>query len=60
MKGKWLRFWVDFAMLLAFLALGLFMGVVLLEYLAGCGALYTDSEGVRHMGECLWLPVGDK
>ena len=49
---------VVFTILLALFAL--FMGVVLLEYLAGCGALYTDSEGVRHMGECLWLPVGDK
>jgi hypothetical protein len=60
MSGKWLRFWRDFLLIVVLIACGLFMGVVLLEYLAGCGALYTDSEGVRHMGECLWLPIGDK
>lgn len=47
----------DFLMVIAMaLAVG-FLGIVLLEFLVGCGAMYTDSEGVRHMGECIWLNV---
>ena len=32
--------------------------LVILEFLAGCGAMYTDSEGVRHTRECLFINTG--
>ena len=54
---KWLRRLIDAVCLLVVALFSMLMGLVLLEYMAGCGALYTDSEGVRHVGECIWIPV---
>lgn len=56
-KRKGIKFLVDLVFVVCIALTGMFMAVVLLEYLAGCGVMYTDSEGVRHMGECIWLNV---
>jgi len=34
---------------------GLFLSVLVLEWLYGCGVFYTDVDGVRHIGECTWI-----
>lgn len=34
---------------------GLFLSVLVIEWLYGCGVFYTDVDGVRHLGECIWL-----
>ena len=34
---------------------GIFLAVMLLEWMAGCGETYVDSKGVRHANECLFL-----
>jgi hypothetical protein len=47
--AKWLA---SVALTLVFIALGV---VVLAEWLAGCGETYTDSKGVTHANECLFL-----
>jgi hypothetical protein len=31
------------------------VAVVLLEWMAGCGGTYTDSKGVQHVNECLFI-----
>jgi hypothetical protein len=31
------------------------MAVFLLEWMAGCGETYTDSKGVQHANECLFI-----
>lgn len=56
-KRKVIKFVIDFVCVVVMALLAGFMGIVLLEYLVGCGAMYTDSEGIRHMGECIWLNV---
>ncbi len=33
------------------------MAVIVLEWFAGCGESYTDSKGVRHKHECLFLDL---
>jgi hypothetical protein len=33
------------------------MAVFLLEWMAGCGETYTDSKGVRHANECIFIRV---
>ena len=35
--------------------IGLLMTVFLLEWMAGCGETYTDSKGVQHANECLFI-----
>lgn len=56
-KRKGIKFLVDLVFVVFIALTAMFMAVVLLEYLAGCGVMYTDSEGNRHIGECLWLNV---
>jgi hypothetical protein len=36
-------------------AIGLLVAVLLLEWMAGCGETYTDSKGVQHVNECLFI-----
>ena len=43
-----------------FVLMSLLFSLLILEYLAGCGAMYTDSEGVRHTRECLFINAGGK
>ena len=33
----------------------LFMLLVLVEWMAGCGETYIDAKGVRHQHECIFL-----
>jgi hypothetical protein len=35
--------------------IGVLMAVFLLEWMAGCGETYTDSKGVQHANECLFI-----
>ena len=35
--------------------IGLLMTVFLLEWMVGCGETYTDSKGVQHANECLFI-----
>lgn len=37
------------------LVIGALLAVVLLEWAAGCGESYTDSQGVTHLNECLLI-----
>ena len=36
-------------------ALSVLGAVFLLEWMAGCGETYTDSKGVQHANECLFI-----
>lgn len=47
--ARWLA---TVAAVTAFAVLG---AVVLLEWMAGCGETYTDSKGVQHANECLFI-----
>jgi hypothetical protein len=38
---------------------GIAIGVLLLEWLAGCGETYVDAYGVRHQYECLFIPLNN-
>ena len=40
---------------LAVIAFTGLMGIVLVEWAAGCGETYTDANGVEHKYECLIL-----
>ena len=40
---------------LAFIAIAFAMAVFILEAAYGCGQYFTDANGVRHLGECIWL-----
>ena len=33
-----------------------FMAVILIEWMAGCGETYIDTNGVRHQNECVFIP----
>lgn len=37
------------------IAFSLLLAVVLIEWLAGCGESYVAYDGVRHMGECVFI-----
>ena len=47
--AKWV---VSVAMATGFAVL---MAALLLEWMAGCGETYTDSKGVQHANECLFI-----
>ena len=34
---------------------GLFMAVILAEWMVGCGETYVDAKGIRHQNECLFV-----
>jgi hypothetical protein len=38
------------------LLIGFLMGVLLVEWAAGCGESYVDAYGVRHQYECVFIP----
>lgn len=38
---------------------GIAIGVLMLEWLAGCGESYVDAYGVRHQNECLFIPLNN-
>lgn len=42
--------------ILMFLVAGIFFGVLLLEWFAGCGETYIDANGERHAYECVFIP----
>lgn len=37
------------------LVIGALLAVILLEWAAGCGESYVDSQGVTHLNECLFI-----
>lgn len=41
--------------ILALIFVAAVFAVVILEAAHGCGQFYTDADGVRHLGECIWL-----
>lgn len=43
--------------LLLFLMAGIFLGVIVIEWMAGCGESYVDANGVRHQYECVFLTL---
>ena len=32
------------------------MAIVLIELSVGCGETYTDSQGVEHQNDCVFIP----
>ena len=38
---------------------GIAIGVLMLEWLAGCGESYVDARGVHHQNECLFIPLNN-
>lgn len=40
---------------LLLLAFGVLLAVLLMEWMAGCGETYTDSKGVQHDNECIFI-----
>lgn len=36
-------------------AVSAIMAIVMVEWLAGCGETYTDSNGVKHSYECVYF-----
>jgi len=45
--------WVLSAVLM--LAFCIFMAVIAIEWMAGCGESYIDAKGVRHLYECVFI-----
>ena len=45
--------WVLSALLM--LAFSIFMAVIVIEWMAGCGEYYVDAKGVRHLNECIFI-----
>jgi hypothetical protein len=45
--------WLSYAISVTVIAV--LMAVFLLEWMAGCGETYTDSKGVQHANECLFI-----
>ena len=58
MTKRWRNFFDAVLCLLFAAILGSFFALMLLEYAYGCGVYYVDAEGVRRVGECLFLPIG--
>lgn len=38
------------------IAFATLMAVILIEWMAGCGETYIDTNGVRHQNECVLIP----
>lgn len=36
-------------------AISVLLAALLLEWMAGCGETYTDSKGVQHDNQCLFI-----
>ena len=34
-----------------------FLAVLVIEWMAGCGESYVDANGVRHQYECVFIPT---
>ena len=47
--ARWLSYVISVTVI------GVLMAVFLLEWMAGCGETYTDSKGVQHANECLFI-----
>ena len=54
------KFLQNLLSLLATLLIGVALGIVLIEYAAGCGDTYLDADGVRHAHECVFFNKGAK
>ena len=51
----WKRVVRGVAYVTAATVIALLGAVFLLEWMAGCGETYTDSKGVQHANECLFI-----
>lgn len=51
----WKRVVRGVAYVTAATVIAVLMAVFLLEWMAGCGETYTDSKGVQHANECLFI-----
>jgi hypothetical protein len=45
-----------FAEVVVYVAFGLLLTLLLVEWAAGCGETYVDAKGVRHQNECVFIP----
>lgn len=52
-------FWGSLAEILIGALLGLVFGMLLLEWVAGCGETYIDATGTRHHYECVFTAMGE-
>lgn len=43
--------------LIAMVAIGAFLAVIIIEWMAGCGETYVDANGKRHQYECVFLTL---
>lgn len=34
-----------------------FLALLLVEWMAGCGETYVDAAGVRHQNQCMFVPI---
>lgn len=53
--STWKRVLRGVAATVATVAFGALLGLVLLEWMAGCGETYVDSKGERHAHECIFI-----
>lgn len=42
---------------IAMIAFGAFLAVIVVEWMAGCGETYVDAYGKRHQYECVFLTL---
>ena len=47
--ARWLSY------VISVIVVAVLMAVFLLEWMAGCWETYTDSKGVQHANECLFI-----
>ena len=52
----WMRYAKFIVAALLTIAFAALMAVLLIEWMAGCGETYTDTNGVRHQNECVLIP----
>lgn len=53
--STWKRVLRGVAATVATVAFGALLGLILLEWMAGCGETYVDSKGERHAYECIFI-----
>jgi hypothetical protein len=47
--------WQHVINVLAVIAFTGLMGIVAVEWAAGCGETYTDAQGIEHQNECVFI-----
>jgi hypothetical protein len=49
------KFWEVVAMTIASVAFAVLVGVIVIEWLAGCGESWVQADGSRVVGECVFI-----